>query len=76
MVAQCLDHLAVHEIEQRRPLIDDRDLDVQGREHRRVFESNDAGTHDDQLTGQLGHIRQLIRVEDELPVEGNVGRAS
>ena len=44
-----LDHLAVDEVEDRRPRLDDRDLDVQRRDHRRVLEADDAGAHDDQV---------------------------
>src|SRR5689334_4137873 len=74
VIAQRLDHLPIDEVEEHGALIDDRDLDVQRRQHRRVLETDDAGADDDQLARQLVHVGQLIGVEDALAVERNLWR--
>ena len=49
-VRERLGDLVVHEVEEARPLVDDRDLDAEGREHRGVLDADDAGADDDERT--------------------------
>src|SRR5262249_21535799 len=76
--AEALDDLPVHEIEQHRPLIEERNAHAKRRKHRRVLQSDDAGADDHQLAGQLFEFVHLIRVENPLAVDRYaviVGRA-
>ena len=56
-VHQRFDHLAVDEVEDARPRLDHRDLDVEGGHHRRVLEADDAGADDDQVARQRLALR-------------------
>ncbi len=71
-VHQCVDHLAVHEVEHGRPGLDHGDLDVQRRNHRRVLETDDAGSDDDDLSRKRRALKQLVGIDDPVAVEGNV----
>ena len=68
-VHQRVDHLAVHEIEDRRTGLDDGDLDVERRDHRRVLEADHAGAHDDEVLGERVALQELIGIDDPLAVE-------
>src|SRR5579883_1676111 len=70
--AQALDDLPVHELQQRRALIEQGHLHPQCGEHGRVFQPNNAGAHDDQFPGQLIERVQLVRVEHAPAVDGNI----
>ena len=70
--AQALDDLAVDKVQQRRPLVEQRDLHAQGREHRRILQADDAGADHDQLARQLFQFVHLVGIEDALAVDGNV----
>jgi hypothetical protein len=76
--AEALDDFAVREIEQHRPLIEQRDPDTERGEHRRVLQPDDTGAHHHQLAGELVEFVHLIRVEYPRAVYGYaliVGRA-
>ncbi len=68
-VHEGFDHLGIDEIQDRRPRLDDRDLDVQGGHHRGVLEADDAGADHDQIAGEILAREKLVGVEDPLPVE-------
>ena len=66
---QGLDHLGVDEVQDRRPGLDDRDLDVERGDHRGVLEADDARADDDEVPGEGLAREELIRVDDPLAVE-------
>ena len=74
VIRERVDDLPIDEVEQRRPLIDYRGLDVQRGEHRGVFQSDHAGADHDGAAGHLDVERdQLVAVEDAFPVARDVG---
>ncbi len=71
--AETLHHLAIDKVQQCGTLIEQRDLHPQRREHGSIFQSDDAGAHDDQLARQLLQLVYLVGIEDAFAVDGDVG---
>src|SRR5262249_6041595 len=64
--------LAVHEVEDRAPLLDDRDPRAESRRHRGVLQPDDARPDDDGLPVHAVHALDLVGVEDRLAVHGDL----
>ena len=69
MVLQRLDYLSVAELEHARPLLDDRDLRAERREHRGVLDPDHTCADDDEGAGDSLQAQQAVRVDDRQPVE-------
>ncbi len=71
--AQAFHNFAIHEIQQYGALVEQRNLDAQGREHGCVFEADDAGTHDNQVPRDFFQTVHLIGVEDAVAIHRDIG---
>ena len=71
--AQALHNFAVHEIQQDGTLIKQRDFHAQCGEHGCVFQSDNAGAHDDQVAGDFFQAMHLVGVENSFAINRNFG---
>ena len=69
LVGERFGDLGVHELEQPRPLVDERHLDPERREHRRVLRPDDAGPDDRHRSRDLAHLEDPVGGDDGLPVD-------
>ena len=53
-------------------LVEQRDFDAQGCEHRRVFQPDYAGAHDDQVAGYLLQVVYLVGIKYPVAVEDEI----
>ena len=67
-----LPHLQVQERQEPRSTVDERDLHVHRREHRRVFAADDSGTDDRHRVGEPVDLEHGVRIVHVLVVEGDV----
>ena len=73
-VRERLGDLAVHEVEEARPLVDERHLHAERREHRRVLDADDAGADDDHRAREELEAEDAVGIQDRLAVHGDAGR--
>ncbi len=74
VVGKSLHHFGVGELEQARLFFHQDHAHSQDGEHAGVFHADNAAAHDDQRLGQVGHLQDLIAVDDAAAVEGNLRR--
>ena len=74
LVNQLVDDLGVDELERPIAAIDDRDLDAERREHRRVLDADDAGADDREGAGKPLHASDVVARDDRLTVGRDSGR--
>jgi hypothetical protein len=74
VIAEGLHDLLIGELQQLVALFDQRDADTEDGEHAGVFDADDAAANHDQCPGQLGHIQDLIAVDDGGAVDGHLVR--
>ena len=75
VVLQALDDLRVAEVEQPGPLLDDRHLHAERREHGRVLDADHAGPDDHARRRYAVDAAETVGVEDGAAVELDRGRA-
>ena len=64
VIAERLDDLLVGELQQPRPLFNQRDAHAERREHAGVLDADHAAAHHDQGLGQVGQVQNLVAVDD------------
>ncbi len=71
---ELVDQLAVDEVQDGGPGLDQGHRDVQGAEDGGVFDPDDPRADHGQAARQAGEVEDLVAVENALAVEGDVGR--
>src|ERR1700686_1901318 len=72
VVRQRFDDLPIHEIQNNRPLVDQRNLGTEGSHEGCVLEAHDAGSHYDDFFRQTAQIAEMIGIHNAMVVKGNV----
>jgi hypothetical protein len=72
VVRQRFDDLPIHEIQNNRPLVDQRNLGTEGSHKGCVLEAYDAGSHYDDFFRETTQIAKVIGVHNATVVKGNV----
>src|SRR5258707_13888901 len=72
VVRQRFDDLAIHKIQNNRPLVDQRNLGAEGSHKGCVLEAHDAGSHYDDFFRQAAEIAKVIGIHNATVVKGNV----
>jgi hypothetical protein len=67
--------LAIDEIQHAITRLNQRDMHVQRAENYGVFHTNDAGTNNAQLFGQMLQFQDFIAIKGRFPIKWNVVRA-
>src|SRR6266446_8585566 len=72
VVRQRFDDLPIHEIQNNRPLVDQRNLGAESSHKGCVLEAYDASSHYDDFFRQTTQIAKVIGIHDAMVVKGNV----
>src|SRR6266852_5083633 len=72
VVRQRFDHLTIHEIQNNRPLVDQRNLGAESSHKGCVLEAYDASSHYDDFFRQATQIAKVIGIHNAMVVKGNV----
>src|SRR5258707_6561570 len=72
VVRQRFDDLPIHEIQNNRPLVDQRNLGTERSHKGRVLEAYDASSHYDDFFRQATQIAKVIGIHNAMVVKGNV----
>src|SRR5882724_8687961 len=72
VVRQRFDDLPIHEIQNSRPLVDQRNLGTEGSHKGCVLEAYDASTHYDDFFRNATQIAKVIGIHNAMVVKGNV----
>src|SRR5258707_613328 len=72
VVRQRFDDLPIHEIQNNRPLVDQRNLGTESSHKGCVLEAYDAGSHYDDFVRQATQIAKVIGIHNAMVVKGNV----
>ena len=72
VMRELLDQLAIDEVEERGPRLDQRHRDVEGAEDRRIFDPDHTGPDHRHAAGQARQIDDLVRIEDRRAVERHI----
>src|SRR5712671_4590399 len=72
VVRQRFDDLPIHEIQNNRPLVDQRNLGAEGSHEGCVLEAHDASSHYDDFFRQATQIAKVIGIHNAMVVKGNV----
>ena len=71
VIAERLDNLGVGELQQARPLFDQRDANAQDGEHAGIFHADHSAADDDQGLRNLRHAENLVAINDGAVIEGH-----
>src|SRR5260370_1377693 len=72
VVRQRFDDLPIHEIQNNRPLIDQRNLGTESSHKGCVLETHDASSHHDDFFRQATQIAKVIGINNAMVVKGDV----
>src|SRR5258707_14085803 len=72
VVRQRFDDLPIHEVQNNRPLVDQRNLGAERSHKGRVLEAYDASSHYDDFFRQATQIAKMIGIHNAMVVKGNV----
>src|SRR5216683_5924810 len=72
VVRQRFDDLPIHEIQNNRPLVDQRNLGAESSHKGCVLEAYDASSHYDDFFRQATQIAKVVGIHDAMIVKGNV----
>src|SRR5438445_9843042 len=72
VVRQRFDDLPIHEIQNNRPLVDQRNLGTESSHKGCVLEAYDASSHYDDFFRQATQIAKVIGIHNAMVIKGNV----